>query len=79
MPVTNIVDKRTNKYKIECKAVLEPSWHDNSVPKSTQFIVDEEHDFTVHVIEDSAVWKAFSYVENHYPMTEVTVYLYDIE
>lgn len=35
--LTNIVDRRTNKYDVRCDAAIEPSCHDNSVSGSTQF------------------------------------------
>jgi len=80
MPVTNVVDSRTNKYKVECKVIIEPSWHDNSVKGSTRFVVDDENDFMIDDdLEVVSVGEALVYAKKNYSKTEVTVYLYDVE
>lgn len=37
MPISNIVDRRSNEYDVRCDVVFEPSSHDNSIEGSTQF------------------------------------------
>lgn len=76
MPVSNIVDKRTNKYDVNCMIVLENSWHDNSIEGATQFDESEE-DITCIYIKQTTVQRAIACVNLHYKI-HITVFLYDV-
>ncbi len=78
----NIVDERTNKYWIDCHAVFEPPWADNTCKEATQFPqpewsnLEEWDDLLVASIEKVTVAEAIQLAENRWPCP-VTVYLYD--
>lgn len=75
MPIANIYDKRTNKYKIECDAVVESSWHDNSITGATQFIRNDENEVSYEESLYTTVEEAVKWGQQFEDL--VTLYLYD--
>jgi len=77
MTIGNIIDRRENSYIVDCDAVFEPSWHDNSHENSTKFknTDDLEDLFQVYHLYNTTVEQAINYVGS--TDTPMTIYLYD--
>lgn len=75
MPVSNVVDHRTNKYNVEVDVVFEPSCHDNSINGATQFKWEEE--FLVKELYNTTVEEAIKYINSKYEHQAVTIFVYD--
>jgi len=75
MTIGNVIDNRKNEWDVDCDAVFEPSWHDNS-PNSTKFKRTDDLDpFDIDYLYDTTVCKAIEYVSGM--NTPMTIYLYD--
>jgi hypothetical protein len=77
MPVSNIVDRRTNSYNVNCMVVFEESWHDNSIDGSTQFN-DEKEEIMCLYIKSTTVGKAIKYANLNYKL-DITMFIYDLD
>lgn len=75
MPIHNIVDKRTNHYDIHVKAVIEGSWHDNSIHNATQF--EETNDNVIVYVKKTTIDHMIRYAAQEWPNLPVTLFLYD--
>ena len=73
--LSNVVDRRTNKYVVNCDVAFEPSWHDNSCKDSTHF-VKKDDDFSYEEELNTTVAKAVEIASGM--NSEVTMYLYDV-
>ncbi len=77
MPVSNIIDSRTNKYNVNCSVILEESWHDSSIDGGTRFIPGDSDDDIMYIgIANTTIEEAISYVNNI--KSQITMFLYDI-
>jgi hypothetical protein len=78
MPVSNIIDSRTNKYNVNCAVILEESNHDNSIEGATQFEYGDSEDEIMYLgIANTTIEEAIYYVNKNIK-SQVTLYLYDI-
>lgn len=76
MPISNIIDRRSNKYNVNIFAVYEDSCHDNECLDSTQF---EEQDVVyVLMIKETTIDNAIQYARQKWHYQPVTLYLYDL-
>lgn len=75
MPVHNIVDKRKNKFNVECEVHIEDSWHDNSFPGATQF--PNNGYLTCDSIARTTIDLAIKYCNMKYDRP-MTLFLYDV-
>lgn len=80
MPVANVVDgRKCGRYNVNVSVVFESSWHDNSIPGSTQFeeleILDDE--CTAEYIRATTIDLAIRYAASKWPRLPVTMFLYD--
>lgn len=75
--LANIIDRRSNPYKVQCDAVLEPSWRDNSCNGADQFEQTEVGVNETYVeMPRTTVFEAVAAAGMRgWP---VTVYLYDL-
>lgn len=73
--INNIVDHRTNSYKVVVDVAFEPSWHDNSIKGASQFMKSRTFSYDalygvtiVEAIEHARRWDCattmFIYDEN---------------
>ena len=76
MPVTNIIDNRTNKYDVNIMVIFEDSWHDNTIKGASQFN-DSIDDIDYLGIKRTTIASALRYAQEHIS-SEVTLYIYDI-
>lgn len=75
MSVGNIVDHRTNSFRVECDVVIEPSCHDNCVHGATQFQLGKKKQITVDYLGNTTIADAIAHCKQYpYP---VTLYVYD--
>lgn len=74
MPISNIVDRRTNIYDVKCDAIYEPSCHDNSIEDATQFDCTEELQYEEKL--GTTVYSALRYADRWKGC--ITVFLYDV-
>jgi hypothetical protein len=76
MPISNIVDKRSNIFNVNIMAVFEDSWHYNCVENATQF--DDSIDNITYIgIKQTTIEKAIKYASINW-INPVTLYIYDI-
>ncbi len=76
MPVCNIIDKRNNKYKIECDVAVEDSYNNNNIEGSTQFPMLQIVGYAE--IGQCIISDAIMYLNNVYPNCPLTLYIYDL-
>lgn len=76
MPVSNIIDRRTNKYNVNCLVIFEESWHNNSIEGATQFNDDTEHVLYL-CVKSTTIQKAIKYINKNYEH-DITIFLYDV-
>jgi len=74
MPVSNIVDYRTNKYNILCDVVIEASCHDNSIAGATHFEWTDEVGYSEALNTD--IQTALEHCRKFKEC--VTLFLYDV-
>lgn len=75
--ICNIVDHRTNSYKVECDVVFEASQNDNSIPGATQF----EWGSKVLMYDDlcnTTIVRAIAYANDRWDCP-VTMFIYDLD
>lgn len=76
MPVSNIIDRRTNIYNVEVMVIFEDSWHDNDIEGGTKFEQIDKVDYIG--IELTTIETAIKYAAQEWPNHYVTLYLYDV-
>lgn len=76
MPVTNIIDHRSNNYCVDIDAAFEDTWHDNSIVGATQFPI-EDNEVTIYFQFKTTVDLAIKYAAKEFPNNSVTLFLYD--
>lgn len=75
MPVTNIIDKRSNPHNIACSVMLRDFYLDNYILNATQF---EVKDTVMYLgIRETNVKSAIAYVNQEYCDAEITIFLSD--
>lgn len=78
--ITNIIDKRTDKYNILCNVVYEPSWHDNDAAlKNKGTVFPKDDTFTYDELKRTSIPAAIRYANEKWPAVPTTIYLYDWE
>ena len=75
MPVANIIDNRTNHYKVDVSIVYEFSWQDNCINGATQFT---EEDYLCKYIETTTISYAIAFANQNWPENAITLFLHDI-
>lgn len=73
--IANIIDKRTNKYDVQCDVAFEPSWQDNSIPGATQFY--RVRTFSYDELRNTTIVQAIEFA-NQWDCS-VTMYIYDVD
>ena len=76
MPITNIVDKRTNKYNVDVMAIFEDSWHNDSSENTLQFNITN-NGIEYIGIRKTTITRAIKYAEQHIS-SDVTLFIYDV-
>lgn len=71
--INNIVDKRSNKYNVNCDVAFEPSWHDNTIKGATQFM--QGRTFSYDALYSTTIARAIEYA-NRWDCA-VTMFVYD--
>ena len=80
MPVSNIVDKRSNEYDTVANVIYENRWNDDVILCSIQFTEDDNisgKDCEYFGVETASVRDAIEYA-NYRWTGDVTLHLYDV-
>ncbi len=80
MPICNIVDRRTNSFKVEVMVIFEDRWHDNSVDGSSKFEelgVNLKKGVDYLGIRRTTIELAIQYAAQEWKQP-VTLFLYDL-
>lgn len=75
--ICNVIDHRTNSYKVECDVVFEPSQNDNSIPGATQFQYGSKRFFYDDLCNTTIV-RAIAYANDMFDCP-VTMFIYDLD
>ncbi len=73
--IANFIDKRTNKYNVQCDVAFEPSWHDNTIAGATQFW--RTRTFTYDELRNTTIVQAIEFAQQW--NEPVTMFVYDVD
>lgn len=79
MPTCNIIDNRTNKFKVDIMVIFEDSWHDNTIEGATQFDdnIPSSSEVLYLGIRQTTIDLAIKYAAQQWTQP-VTLFLYDV-
>ena len=74
MPISNIIDNRSNSHQTNCQAIFEDSWHDHHLNNIIPKVKDVIQYLSIASVE---IKSAIAYINQEYPDDDITMYLYD--